>query len=756
MTRLTHKTLLHGAAGALGGSAAWAFVLSVSGIAGNGLLNEVLLGAIAGMFIGGFIWSHEAIMGRQVLTALKRAVFGSTAGLVGGAIGAALGNTIFTTLGGLVTETGKLKASLGITLSVALGWAVLGAAVGLSGGMMVRSRERALYGLAGGSIGGLLGGLLFNELSATSIWSALAGLALLGLSIGAFISLVEEAFISAKVKVVKGRHINREFPLLKDLNVVGRDDRSDVCLSGAEGVGMKHALIKRRNGHFSIEADEKGAMVYVNQKMTRSSRLSDGDIIRVGSILLMFSAVKKAAATAAVITVFLLGMFASVGQAAAAEPASAQITQFDVSSFPAVKAYVSVLDSAGKSVQGLTKENITLLENNQPMSIEYLRRSGESGRHEPISFAIVIDRSESMAGEKVTRAKESVLRFISLMEPGDRASLFAFSDQVSALEPLTDNQDVLRKSVLSIQPGGHTALYDAVARGAESLQAVSGRKAVIVLTDGIANRGVFDIDQAIASALKGYVSVCVIGLGKDVRTSRLERISTETGGSYFFTPSADGLAEIYDTISDRMRNEYVVTYHTMKRAEYLRNVSFTLNTGQKAVRAYFQPESSLFGAGGKPPLWAFGIPLLSFVTLMALSFRKVEQQYQTGHLSLVRGKGTKKDIDIGSAVTIGRDERNTLGLFKDKDIAQQHAEVVKENGRYVLQDKGSTAGTFVNKTKVLGTHMLEDGDVINVGNATIVFSEEHKSTVSKRTCPSCGKPINTGAKFCAKCGVKAA
>jgi VWFA-related protein len=753
MTRPTHKTLLYGAAGALGGSAAWIFVLFASGFITSGLLNELMLGALAGMFIGGFIWSHEAIMGRQFLAALKRAAFGAAAGLVGGAAGAGLGSTVFTLLGKMVAEAGGFKASAGIALSVALGWAILGAAVGLSGGIMIRSRERAFYGLAGGALGGLVGGFLFNSLSVTSLWSVLAGLCILGLSIGAFISLVEEAFISAKLKVVKGRHINREFPLLKELNVVGRDDRSDVCLSGAEGVGMKHALIKRKNGHFSIETDEKGMVVYVNQKMTKSSTLADGDVIRVGSILLLFSAVKKAAATAAMIAVFLFGMFASSSQAAV--PASAQITQFDVSSFPTVRAYVSVLDSSGKPVHGLSKDNLSLMENDNSMTIDHLQRFGENGKHEPLSLAIVIDRSGSMAGEKITRAKESVLRFISLMEPGDQASLFVFSDQVHMLAPLTTSSETLRKSVLSIEAGGQTALYDAVAKGAESIQAVSGRKAVVVLTDGIANRGALDIDQAIATSVKGYVSVYVIGLGKDVRTSRLERIAGETGGTYFFTPSADGLAEIYDTISNRMRNEYVITYRTGKRGEYLRNVSLTLTTGQKALRAYFQPESSLFGAVGKPPLWAFAIPLVSFALLMVLSLRTMDRKYEAGHLTLVRGSGTKKDIDIGQAATIGKSAGNTLGL-KDKDISQQHAEVVKENGRYVLKDKGSATGTFVNKTKVLGTHTLEDGDIINVGNATIVFSEDSRQTKLLHNCSGCGAPIRAGAKFCAKCGIKAA
>jgi len=758
MIRLSHKTILYAAAGGFGGSAAWIFILWLSAALEQGLRTEVMLGAIAGMFIGAFIWSHEALSGRQYKTAMKRATYGAGAGLVGGAVGAFLGNTTFASLGAIVADLGGFFASFGMALSVGLGWAILGAIVGLTGGLMIRSRERVLYGTIGGILGGLFGGAVFYELSATSMWSALAGLMLLGISIGAFISIVEEAFVSATLKVVKGRHLGRAFPLLKDVNILGRDDRSDVCLSGAEGVGLRHAIIKRDKGRYSIETEEEGTAVYVNQKMTRSSSLTDGDVVRVGSVLLMFTAVKKAAETvsvkdlakAAILLIALLGMAGNGMAGQANGPSSLQITQFDLENFPQVKAYVSLLDAKGKPMHGLSREQMTLLENGNAIAIDSMQSVGADGHRDPLSLAIVIDRSQSMSGEKIEQARAAVLRFISLMEPGDRAALFSFSDTVEALEPLTDSQDILRKAVMNIQPGGHTALFDAVARGVEPLRTLSGRRAVIVLTDGIANRGSIDIGQAIETATKAYVSVTVIGLGKDVRTERLERIAKETGGTYFYTPQSVGLADIYSTISNRIHNEYVITYRTEKRADYLRNVTIMLASGERTIRAYFQPQSSLFGAGQKPPMWALIIPLMSLLGFMALSLRKMEHQYQTGHLSLVRGKGTKKDIDIGATVTIGRDERNTLGLFKDQDIAQQHAEVILEKGRYVIEDKGSTTGTMVNRTRVSGKQVLEDGDVINVGNSTIVFSEQ-----SGKICEGCGSTLRTGAKFCAKCGGKA-
>jgi pSer/pThr/pTyr-binding forkhead associated (FHA) protein len=165
---------------------------------------------------------------------------------------------------------------------------------------------------------------------------------------------------------------------------------------------------------------------------------------------------------------------------------------------------------------------------------------------------------------------------------------------------------------------------------------------------------------------------------------------------------------------------------------------------------YFQPRSSLFGAGSNVPGWAWLVPFLSLVGLAAISFRNLERTYESGHLSLVRGKGTKKEIDITDIVTIGRDERNTLGLFKDNAIDQHHAEVKKVDGRYIVEDKAGT-GTFVNRERVAGKRELRDGDVIEIGETRIVFSEG-----TRQACGSCGSTVRVNAKFCPTCGVKAA
>lgn len=746
MPAITYKIFLNAAAGGLGGSCAWFFIMLASTGMETGLISEMLLGGLAGFFIGGMVLSHETITGRRFRAAWSRAVRGGAAGLIGGMAGALFGNTAFTSSGRIVTELGGFTASAGVVLASAMGWAVLGASIGASGGLMIRSIERARYGVIGGSIGGFIGGLGLGAVQGTGIWSALSGLFLLGSSIGGFISMVEEAYVSAKVRVIKGRHIGREFPLLKESNVVGRDDRSDICLSGAEGVGMRHAVIMKKNGRYSIERTGEGTGLYVNHKKTEHSTLSDGDIVRVGSVLLIFNAVRKAAAAAIAAFYLLFGIWL-VSSAHAEAPSSVKITQFDLAEFPDVKAFVSVLDRTGRPVQGLHGEAFRLEENNVRMDID-VRPAVSSVRREPLSLSLVIDRSGSMSGEKIARAKESVLRFVSFMEQGDRAAVLAFSDEAEERIGLTSSQEKLRESIISLRARGHTALYDAVARGVDSVKSIKGRRAVIVLTDGIANKGTLNIDRAIEHAVKNHVSVYAIGLGEDARHARLERLAAETGGSYFFAPAPDRLEGIYGTIGERIRDEYIIRYKTAQRGEYLRNVVVSAR-GLASGRAYFQPDASLFGAGAGLPGWAFIVPLLAIGGFVGISLRDIERRYAAGHLSVVRGKASKKEIDITSDVSIGRDERNVIGLFQDEGVEQRHAEVVRRGSGYLLRDLSDKAGVLVNDERTK-EYILKDGDVISIGGCKIVFSEG-----SNIACPGCGTGLRPAARFCPRCGAKA-
>jgi len=112
----------------------------------------------------------------------------------------------------------------------------------------------------------------------------------------------------------------------------------------------------------------------------------------------------------------------------------------------------------------------------------------------PVNLAIVLDRSGSMGGEKIKRAKEAAINAVGQLGPNDIVSIVAYDSVVTTLVPATKLTDV--KSVIeeirSIEVGGSTALFAGVSKGAAEVRKFSDKEhvnRVILLSDGLANIG---------------------------------------------------------------------------------------------------------------------------------------------------------------------------------------------------------------------------------------------------------------------------
>jgi pSer/pThr/pTyr-binding forkhead associated (FHA) protein len=90
--------------------------------------------------------------------------------------------------------------------------------------------------------------------------------------------------------------------------------------------------------------------------------------------------------------------------------------------------------------------------------------------------------------------------------------------------------------------------------------------------------------------------------------------------------------------------------------------------------------------------------------------------------SVVLPDGEERRLD-GTAVTLGRDPTNDLTLLGDPKISRAHAELRDRDGQWMLVDLGSSNGTKVNDRRI-DQHPLRDGDRIQLGRTTIVFSTE--------------------------------
>ncbi len=170
------------------------------------------------------------------------------------------------------------------------------------------------------------------------------------------------------------------------------------------------------------------------------------------------------------------------------------------------------------------------------------------------NVAIVLDRSGSMEGEKIERAKEAALLAVDMLDARDIVSVVTYSDTVHVLVPATRASDKERISSMigRLRAGGSTALFAGVSRGADEVRKFLDRNRVnrvILLSDGLANVGP-DTPGALAdlgaSLKKEGISVTTIGLGLGYNEDLMVRLAAESDGNHAFVESSRDLVRIFE------------------------------------------------------------------------------------------------------------------------------------------------------------------------------------------------------------------
>jgi len=242
--------------------------------------------------------------------------------------------------------------------------------------------------------------------------------------------------------------------------------------------------------------------------------------------------------------------------------------------FPDIVLHVTVSDSSGNPVGGLTKDDFALAEQSQRETTPVTRSLTcfeESGENTEISFALVFDISGSMEREnRLSDAKTAGVDFLSNVQPGDRASLVTFSGcnqggtAVSISEVNKDSNyngvtDIV-EAIQSLTIIDRTAVYDGIANGLDSISGEPFPKGVIVFTDGDSNDDChYTISTVIQKAKNLGTPVYTIGL-QSVFTSQLRILAEETGGYYREAPTFADMGAIYADIAQSIRGQYTLCY----------------------------------------------------------------------------------------------------------------------------------------------------------------------------------------------------
>lgn len=172
----------------------------------------------------------------------------------------------------------------------------------------------------------------------------------------------------------------------------------------------------------------------------------------------------------------------------------------------------------------------------------------------PVNLAIVLDRSSSMDGDKIEKAKEAALLAVDRLGAEDVLSIVAYDSGVEVLvpaAPLRDREGV-RAKIRSIRPGGSTALFAGVARGIEEIRKYleSGRvKRVILLSDGQANVGPSspnELGRLGVAAKKEGIAITTVGLGLGYNEDLMAQLAQRSDGNHAFAATPEALAKLFD------------------------------------------------------------------------------------------------------------------------------------------------------------------------------------------------------------------
>ena len=299
------------------------------------------------------------------------------------------------------------------------------------------------------------------------------------------------------------------------------------------------------------------------------------------------------------LTFVLLGLLVtfSAPKAFAQDDTQIRITQVDNSKFPNVTVYVSVTNSAGEPV-GVDPTAIQISENGEVMQPVDVRGGGE-GQADPLTTMLVIDISGSMdKNGKLDAAKEAAKTYVTQMRAGDQAGLITFDTQTYYVQPVTTDTVALINAIDGLVTGGDTSMFDALIEAENALEGIEGRKAIIVLADGMDNHSQSTADDVINQIGPSGLTISTIGFGDAGQSSQagldeptLKSLAETSGGLYSFAADSAALTALYEQYGRTLQSEYAITYVSPStlRDGVNRNLTVSLATQGVSTEANYNP-----------------------------------------------------------------------------------------------------------------------------------------------------------------------
>jgi len=264
-----------------------------------------------------------------------------------------------------------------------------------------------------------------------------------------------------------------------------------------------------------------------------------------------------------------LALLAALGTAVAAHAQQPSPPVFSVET-EAVNVTVTVRDAKGNLVTDLTRADFEVLEEGRPQDIQLFARAFDPGQDQTLALdlGMLLDTSESMLKE-LKLSQEAAVRFLDTVPRARELYTIFFDEEIRLSRYDSENQQGLFDRIHAAKGGGNTALYDAIAVYLSRVQDATGRKVLVIFSDGEDSRSSLTLDEVLRLVRSGSVSIYSIAFLGGFRPGApnglkarafLQQVADMTGGQVYTPQSSADLAGIYRKSIEELEAQYVLGY----------------------------------------------------------------------------------------------------------------------------------------------------------------------------------------------------
>jgi VWFA-related protein len=271
-----------------------------------------------------------------------------------------------------------------------------------------------------------------------------------------------------------------------------------------------------------------------------------------------------------------------------------QINQIDTSNFPKVNIFALVTEN-DQPVEGLAENDFKVREDEVPQEPITV-----AAQVQPLSVVVALDTSGSMT-KAIGTARDAASSFVDRLGSSDSVGVIGFSRTVSLLAPVGSSKQAAKDQIGGLIARGDTALFDAIYASLDSTRGRSGRRAVVLLSDGVDDDGYGNrlsrktIGDIAALSKELNVPVFTIGLGSEIDEATLKQVASESGGAYFAAPTPQDLQALYTKLGRQLSGQYHISYNSNLPGDGSMHTIQLLQGQLRSAKGYQSPANGVKG-----------------------------------------------------------------------------------------------------------------------------------------------------------------